>query len=101
LISVATKKGNLNSFAAVLGNNVAIRAYREGKLPFPDGAIIAACTTVMSRRRKTTKSLADPSLSSPAPHDIQFMIKDSTKYATTGGWGSLTSKTANPATKRS
>src|SRR5436190_20296620 len=42
LISVAHEEGNLNSFAAVLGNDVAIKAYREGKLPYPDGAIIAA-----------------------------------------------------------
>src|SRR6185295_16384093 len=40
LISVAHEEGNLNSFAAILGNDVAIKAYREGKLPFPDGAII-------------------------------------------------------------
>src|SRR5580765_3109840 len=42
LISVAHEEGNLHSFAAVLGNDVAIKAYREGKLPFPEGAIIAA-----------------------------------------------------------
>src|SRR5215510_11296215 len=42
LISVAHEEANLNSFAAVLGNGVAIEAYRDGKLPFPDGAIIAA-----------------------------------------------------------
>ncbi len=42
LISVAHEEGNLHSFAAVLGNDVAIKAYREGKLPFPDGTIIAA-----------------------------------------------------------
>ena len=42
LISVAHEEGNLNSFAAVLGNDVAIKAYRERKLPFPDGTIIAA-----------------------------------------------------------
>ena len=35
LISVAHEEGNLNSFAAVLGNDVAIKAYREGKLPVP------------------------------------------------------------------
>ena len=52
LISVAHEEGNLNSFAAVLGNDVAIKAYREEKVPFPDGTIIAAlhwrhepCTT--------------------------------------------------------
>src|SRR5882757_1531594 len=42
LISVAHEEGNLNSFAAILGNDVAIKAYREKKLPFPDGTIIAA-----------------------------------------------------------
>jgi hypothetical protein len=42
LISVAHEEGNLNSIGAVLGNNLAIKAYRERKLPFPDGAIIAA-----------------------------------------------------------
>ena len=41
LISVAHEEGNLNSFAAILGNDVALKAYREGKLPFPVGTIIA------------------------------------------------------------
>ncbi len=41
LISVAHEAGNLNDFRAVLGNDVAINAYREGTLPFPDGTIIA------------------------------------------------------------
>jgi Cytochrome P460 len=39
---VAHEEGDFHSFAAVLGNNVAIKAYREGKLSFPDGTIIAA-----------------------------------------------------------
>src|ERR1700732_2851241 len=42
LIAVAHEEGNLNSLGAVLGNDVAIKAYREGKLPYPDGTIIAA-----------------------------------------------------------
>jgi len=37
LISVAHEEGNLNDLRAILGNDVAIKAYREGKLPFPDG----------------------------------------------------------------
>ena len=40
LISVAHEEGNLNDLRAILGNDVAIKAYREGK-PFPDGTIIA------------------------------------------------------------
>ena len=34
--------GNLKQMRAQLGNDVAIKAFREGKLPFPDGTIIAA-----------------------------------------------------------
>jgi len=41
VISVAHEAGNNNDLRAVLGNDVAIKAYREGKLPFPDGTIIA------------------------------------------------------------
>jgi hypothetical protein len=40
LISVAHEDGNLNDLRAILGNDVAIRAYREGKLPFPDGPLL-------------------------------------------------------------
>jgi Cytochrome P460 len=42
LVSVTHEAGNLNSFSGILGNDVAIKAYRAGKLSFPDGAIIAA-----------------------------------------------------------
>src|ERR1700685_3092259 len=41
LISVAHEAGNLNDLRAILGNDVAIKAYRDGTLPFPDGTIIA------------------------------------------------------------
>src|SRR6266581_6146759 len=41
LVSVAHEEGNLNDIRAILGNDMAIEAYRDGKLPFPDGTIIA------------------------------------------------------------
>ena len=41
-ISSAHEAGNLNSLGAVLGNDVAFKAFRDGKLPYPDGSIIAA-----------------------------------------------------------
>ena len=34
--------GELKQLRAELGNDLAIKAYRDGTLPFPDGAIIAA-----------------------------------------------------------
>ena len=43
MISVEQLAGNkLKQLRAQLGNDIAIEAFREGKLPFPDGAIIAA-----------------------------------------------------------
>ena len=41
MISVAHEAGSLNDIRAVLGNDIAVKAYREGERPFPDGAIIA------------------------------------------------------------
>jgi Cytochrome P460 len=87
LISVAHEEGNLNSFAAVLGNDVAIKAYREGKLPFPDGAIIAALHYGHVPSEENSKVFGRPqSFVAGAPTNIQFMVKDSKKYAKTGGW---------------
>jgi hypothetical protein len=41
LISVAREEGSLDDIRAILGNDVAIKAYREAQPPFPDGAIIS------------------------------------------------------------
>ena len=88
LISVAHEDGNLNSFAAVLGNDVAIKAYREGKLPFPDGAIIAALHYGHVPSEENNKVFGrSQSFVAGAATNIQFMVKDSKKYSTTGGWG--------------
>ena len=88
LISVAHEEGNLHSFAAVLGNDVATKAYREGKLPFPDGAIIAALHYSHVPSEENNKVFGQQQSFVPgAPTNIQFIVKDSKKYAATGGWG--------------
>jgi hypothetical protein len=88
LISVAHEEGNLHSFAAVLGNDVAIKAYREGKLPFPDGAIIAALHYSHIPSEENNKVFGrEQSFVPGPPTNIQFMVKDSKMYAATGGWG--------------
>jgi len=87
-ISSAHEAGNLNSIGAVLGNDVAIKAYREGKFPFPDGTIIAALHYRYVPSEENNKVFGQAQSFVPgAPTNIQFMVKDSTKYATTGGWG--------------
>ncbi len=88
LISVAHEEGNLHSFAIVLGNDVAIKAYREGKLPFPDGAIIAALHYGHVPSEENNKVFGDKQSFVPgAPTNVQFEVKNSKKYAATGGWG--------------
>src|SRR5215469_9876085 len=34
--------GNVKQLRAQLGNDIAVKAFRDGTLPFPDGTIIAA-----------------------------------------------------------
>jgi len=88
LISVAHEEGNIHSLGAILGNDVAIEAYREGTLPFPDGTIIAALHYTHSPSAENDKIFGRPQSFTPgAPTNIQFMVKDSVKYAATGGWG--------------
>jgi len=88
LISEAHEAGNINSIGAVLGNDVATKAYREGKLPFPDGSIIAAVHYKYVPSAENDKIFGqDQSFVAGAPTNIQFEVKDSKKYAATGGWG--------------
>jgi len=97
-ISVAHEEGNLHSFAAVLGNDVAIKAYRDGTIPFPDGTIIAALHYSHVPSEQNDKVFGQPQSFVPGtPTNIQFMVKDSTKYAATGGWGFAHFKDGKPA----
>ena len=55
LISVDHEEGNLNDLCPILGSEVAIKASREGKLPFPVGTIIARLAWSYDRWRKAKK----------------------------------------------
>lgn len=89
LISVAREEGKIDDIRAVLGNDIAIKSYREGTLPFPDGAIIArlAWSLVSSEENNQAFGRAQSFVAGTPKNGVQFMIKDSTKYAATGGWG--------------
>jgi hypothetical protein len=89
LISVAHEAGDLNDLRAILGNDVAIKAYREGKLPFPDGTIIArlAWDFVPSEENNKAFGRSQSFVAGSPKEGVQFMIKDSRKYAATDGWG--------------
>jgi hypothetical protein len=98
LISVAHEAGNLNDLRALLGNDVAIKAYREGKLPFPDGTIIARLAWSYVPSAENNKVFGrSQSFVAGAATNVQFMVKDSKKYAATGGWGFAQFKDGKPA----
>ena len=87
-ISVAHEEGELHSFASVLGNDVAIKAFREKTLPFPDGTIICSLHYRHVPSEENNKVFGrEQSFVPGPPTNIQFMVKDSKKYASTGGWG--------------
>jgi hypothetical protein len=96
LISVSRlTAGKLGQLRAQVGNDIAIKAYQEGKLPFPDGSIIAALHWNDAVSEENNKVLAMVSIGGATPQgtiagsfvNVQFMVKDSKKYAATGGWG--------------
>jgi hypothetical protein len=104
LISVAQLAGpKLKQLRAQLGNDIAIRAFRDGTLPFPDGAIIAALhwNEVPSDGNDEVLGSGFPgaglhsSVAGPA-ENVQFMVKDSQKYAATAGWGFADFKNGRP-----
>jgi hypothetical protein len=98
LISVAHEEGNLNDIRAILGNDLAIKAYRDGKFPFPDGAIIArlAWSYLPSEENNNAFGRRQSFVAGP-PTNVQFMVKNSRKYASTGGWGFAQFNNGRPA----
>ena len=88
LISVAREEGTLDDIRAVLGNDIAIKAYRERQPPFPEGTIIArlAWSYDASDENNKTFGKAQSFVAGHPKNGVQFMVKDSKKYASTGGW---------------
>jgi hypothetical protein len=88
-ISVAREEGELDDIRAILGNGKAIRAYRQRKLPFPDGTIIArlAWSYDASDENNETFGRRQSFVAGHPKNGVQFMVKDSRRYASTGGWG--------------
>ena len=102
LISVAREEGDLDDIRAVLGNDVAINAYREGTRPFPDGTVIArlAWSYVPSEENNKAFGQAQSFVAGAPKNGVQFMVKDSKKYASTGGWGYSHFDDGKPLTDR-
>jgi hypothetical protein len=74
-------------FAVILGNPAMIAAYQAGipgnGKPFPDGAKMAK----IHWQAKTSEEAPAPTKVAGTLHDIDFMVKDSARFADSGGWG--------------
>jgi hypothetical protein len=71
----------------ILANPLMIEAYRSG-VPgngkaFPDGAKMAK----IHWKTKTSAEAPSPTIVPDTLHDIDFMVRDSKRFANTGNWG--------------
>lgn len=88
MITVAHEAGKNNDIRAILGNDVAYEAFRSGKKPFPDGSIIARLAYVYKSSPENDAVFPAPqSFVAGDPTNVQISVKDSKKYAESGGWG--------------
>jgi hypothetical protein len=71
-----------DEFRGILGNTLAIKTYADGTLPFPDGTMFAKLAW-----KRVPSTEFNGAFVPGATTTVQFMVKDSKKYAATGGWG--------------
>jgi hypothetical protein len=78
---------NGDKVALIVGNPAMIEAYRSGipanGKPFPDGARMAKTHWMAKKAEDQPGEPVVPG----ALHDVDFMVKDSKKFADSGGWG--------------
>ena len=78
---------NGDKLAVILGNPTIIEAYKSGipenGKPFPDGAKMAK---IHWTAKKNETAPGQPLVAGPL-HDVDFMVKDSKRFADSNGWG--------------
>jgi Cytochrome P460 len=82
LIGSSQEAGGFDELRGILGNPIAVTAYREGRLPFPDGAVLAK----LAWKREPSSKFPGAFVPGRAT-TVQIMVKDSKRYSSTGGWG--------------
>jgi len=103
--SVIAISENGGKIAAIIGNPVMIDAYKQGVPgngePFPDGAKMAKIHWIPKKQETYPGQPTVPG----TQHDVDFMVKDSKRFADSGGWGwgafeyDAASDTFSPATE--
>jgi hypothetical protein len=82
LVAPSHRTDNKDELRSILANPVAYKALRDGTLPLPDGSILAKLAWL----REPMGEFPGAYRPGAAPR-IEFMVKDSKKFASTGGWG--------------
>jgi hypothetical protein len=80
-----------NVLRVIFGNPVMMKAYREGLpvdgKPFPDGAKMAKIVWKQNKLTTAPFSVNTPDTVPGTQEDVEFMEKDSKRFADSGGWG--------------
>ncbi len=89
LIPVAREEGVLDDIRAILGNDTAVQAYRASPRAFPEGTIIAriAWSYEASAENNRIFGKTQSFVAGHPKNGVQFMVKDSARHSSTGGWG--------------
>jgi len=77
-----SQRDDKDEIRVILGNNIAMRAVRAKRLPFPDGAILAKLAW-----KRVKSAEFDNTFVPGEPQRIEFMEKNAKRYEATGGWG--------------
>jgi hypothetical protein len=102
VISISENGGKL---AVIMGNSIMIDAFKAGLpgngQPVPDGAKMAKVHWIPNKQESYPGQPTVPGVE----HDVDFMVKDSNRFADSGGWGyaqfdyDTASDTYSPATE--
>lgn len=88
LVSVAQENGQNNDIRAIVGNAIAIEAFRNNVRPFPDGSVIVRLAwRYQSSPRNDAVFPAPQSFVAGPATNVQISVKDSRRFAETAGWG--------------
>lgn len=82
LVAPAQEAAPLDELRVVVANPTALKAYRENVRPFPDGSVLVK----LAWKHEQSPDFAPASVPGAAT-TVQVMVKDSKRYADTGGWG--------------
>lgn len=82
MIAPAVEAAPLEELRTVLGNRLAVEAARTGKLPYPDGSVLVK----LAWKRTASTEFASAEVPGRAT-TVQVMVKDASRYASSGGWG--------------